>query len=97
MPHRMRMCLNCSWHSGEASAKHFGCDQGAATQEIARNVQNAAQGTLEVTRSILEVKQAASDAGAAASQVLDAAAELARHSNDLDQEVNSFLVAVKAA
>jgi methyl-accepting chemotaxis protein len=72
-------------------------EQGAATQEIARNVQNAAQGTLEVTRSILEVKQAASDVGAAASQVLGAAAELARHSNELDEEVNSFLVAVKAA
>jgi methyl-accepting chemotaxis protein len=72
-------------------------EQGAATQEIARNIQHAAQGTQEVTRSILEVKQAAADTGAAASQVLGAASELARHSNELDQEVNSFLVAVTAA
>ena len=72
-------------------------EQGATTQEIARNVQHAAQGTAEVTRSVLAVKQAATETGAAASQVLSAATELARHSSVLDEEVNSFLAAVKTA
>jgi methyl-accepting chemotaxis protein len=72
-------------------------EQGAATQEISRNVQHAAQGTQEVTHSIGEVREAATDAGAAATHVLGAATELARHSSELDEEVNSFLAAVKAA
>jgi methyl-accepting chemotaxis protein len=72
-------------------------EQGAATGEISRNVQQAAQGTEAVTGSIGEVRQGAGETGAAASQVLAAAQELARHSNSLGQEVDSFLRNVKAA
>jgi methyl-accepting chemotaxis protein len=72
-------------------------EQGAATAEIARNVQEAARGTEAVTGSIADVHQGAGETGAAASQVLGAAQELARHSNDLGQEVASFLQGVKAA
>ncbi|WP_460665755.1 hypothetical protein, partial [Kribbella swartbergensis] len=71
--------------------------QGAATAEIARNVQEAARGTEAVTGSIGDVQQGAGETGAAASQVLGAAQELARHSNDLGQEVATFLQDVKAA
>jgi methyl-accepting chemotaxis protein len=71
--------------------------QGAATQEIARNVQQAAQGTQEVSSNIVNVKQAATETGAASSQVLGAAGELARHSNELSKEVESFLTGVRAA
>ncbi|MGV8998327.1 MAG: methyl-accepting chemotaxis protein [Parvibaculaceae bacterium] len=72
-------------------------EQGAATLEISRNVQQAAQGTEEVSRSIIDVKQASTDTGAASAQVLGAAGELARNSNDLSSEVDSFLAGVKAA
>jgi len=72
-------------------------EQGAATLEISRNVQQAAQGTEEVSRSIIDVKQASTDTGAASTQVLGAAGELARNSNDLSTEVDSFLAGVKAA
>jgi methyl-accepting chemotaxis protein len=71
--------------------------QGAATAEIARNVQEAARGTEQVTGSIVDVQQGAGETGAAANQVLGAAQELARHSNDLGQEVVNFLRGVKAA
>ena len=72
-------------------------EQGAATAEIARNVQEAARGTESVTGSIVDVQQGAGETGSAASQVLGAAQELARHSNDLGQEVTTFLHGVKAA
>jgi methyl-accepting chemotaxis protein len=47
-------------------------EQGAATQEIARNVQQAAQGTDEVTRTIHTVKEASVGTGAAARRQPDA-------------------------
>jgi methyl-accepting chemotaxis protein len=72
-------------------------EQGAATQEIARNVQQAAQGTQLVTGNILDVKRGAGETGSAAAQVLAAAQELARHSEDLGREVDSFLSGVRAA
>ncbi|AWM88745.1 methyl-accepting chemotaxis protein [Microvirga sp. 17 mud 1-3] len=72
-------------------------EQGAATSEIARNVQEAARGTEMVTANIGDVKRGAGETGAAASQVLSAAQELARHSDSLGQEVGHFLTGVKAA
>jgi methyl-accepting chemotaxis protein len=72
-------------------------EQGAATSEIARNVQEAARGTEQVTGNIVGVQQAAQDNGASASQVLGVAQELARHSEDLGREVSTFLQGVKAA
>nr|WP_175494002.1 CHASE3 domain-containing protein [Microvirga guangxiensis] len=72
-------------------------EQGAATAEIARNVQEAARGTESVTGNIMDVQQGAGETGSAATQVLGAAQELARHSNELSLELNSFLSGVKAA
>jgi methyl-accepting chemotaxis protein len=72
-------------------------EQGAATQEIARNVQQAAQGTQEVTANISGVKEAATNTGAAANQVLGAAGDLSKQSEVLTEEVNHFLLQVKAA
>jgi len=71
--------------------------QGAATSEISRNVQQASMGTEQVTVSIADVRQGAGETGSAATQVLDAAQELARHSERLGQEVESFLTGVKSA
>jgi methyl-accepting chemotaxis protein len=71
--------------------------QGSATKEIARNVQEAAHGTQDVTSNISGVQQAANDTGAAATQVLDAAEQLSQQSSDLAGQVNRFLADVRAA
>ena len=72
-------------------------EQGAATQEIARNVQQAAQGTGEVSANIGGVSQAAQDTGAAATQVLGAAGELSRNGEVLKLQVETFVAEVRAA
>lgn len=71
--------------------------QGAATQEIVRNVAQAAMGAGEVTSNIAGVAQASEETGAAASQVLSAASELSRQSEHLGAEVARFLATVRAA
>jgi methyl-accepting chemotaxis protein len=71
--------------------------QGEATREIARNVQEAASGTHEVTRGIGGVDTAASETGGAASRILESAGGLARQSETLRAEVDTFLAAVRAA
>ncbi len=72
-------------------------EQGAATQEISRNVQQAAQGTLQVSSNITDVQRGASDTGSASSQVLSAAQSLSGDSNRLKLEVGKFLNSVRAA
>jgi methyl-accepting chemotaxis protein len=72
-------------------------EQGAATQEIARNVQQAAQGTGEVSSNIADVTAAVGETGAAASRVLSAAGELTSQSDALRKQVEDFLAAIRAA
>ena len=71
--------------------------QGSATREIARNVQEAAHGTQHVTSNITGVQQAANDTGAAATEVLGAAEELSQQSEDLAAQLHRFLADVRAA
>lgn len=72
-------------------------EQGAATQEIARNVHEAAGGTKEVTQNIAGVKQATATTGTAASEVLSAANELTKQAERLTSEVSTFISGLKAA
>lgn len=72
-------------------------EQGAATQEIARNVHEAADGTKEVTENIAGVKQATATTGTAATEVLSAADELTKQAERLTSEVNTFITGLKAA
>jgi methyl-accepting chemotaxis protein len=72
-------------------------EQGAATQEIARNVQQAAQGTTKVATNITDVNRGASETGAASAQVLGSARSLARDSGSLKSEVERFVKMVRAA
>ncbi len=72
-------------------------EQGSATREIARSVQQAAHGTQEVTSNISGVQQAAHETGAAATQVLGAAEQLSQQSKDLAGQVDRFLADVRAA
>nr|WP_313901741.1 hypothetical protein [Methylobacterium sp. J-088] len=71
--------------------------QGAATQEIVRNVTQAATGTSEVTSNMAGVAEASEATGAAAHQVLAATSALARQSEDLGDEVRRFLATIRAA
>ena len=71
--------------------------QGAATQEIARNVQQAAQGSTEVGDSIAAVGRGAANTGTAAAQVHGFAHSLATQGNHLKLEVGKFLTTIRAA
>ena len=77
-----------------ASAVH---EQGAATQEISRNVMEAAAGTRDVSANITGVTEAAHSTGAASAQTLSAASELSRQSETLRKHVDSFVDEVRAA
>ena len=72
-------------------------EQGAATGEITRNVQQAALGTQEVANNIAGVSAAAGETGAAAHQVLGAATELSQQAERMRQDVATFVAAVRAA
>ncbi len=53
-------------------------EQGAATQEISRNVQQAAHGTSEVAANITDVNRGAGETGSASTQVLSSARSLSQ-------------------
>ena len=72
-------------------------EQGAATQEITRNIQQAAHGTTQVAGNITEVSSGAAKTGSGAAEVLVAARSLAEQSSRLRAEVHKFLGAVRAA
>ncbi len=72
-------------------------EQNAATQEIARNVQDAALGTEEVSQSISGVMTTAGDTGSAAGIVLDTAELVSGQTQRLREEVDSFLGKIRAA
>ncbi|PKR53624.1 methyl-accepting chemotaxis protein [Thalassospira marina] len=65
--------------------------QGAATRDIARNTQQSAQGTDEVTRNIAGVSDAAKRSEAATADVTSAADSLARQADNLRREIDVFL------
>lgn len=71
--------------------------QGAATREIARNIQHAAGGTSEVSSNIVGVSDASTQAGTAANDVLDASGELRRETDILRGEIDIFLSSIRAA
>jgi len=70
-------------------------EQGAATQEIARNAQQAAVGTQEVTVTISEVNNAANDTGDAADIVQTLAGQLSGQATELKSAVQEFLTEVR--
>lgn len=72
-------------------------EQGAATREIARNIQHAAGGTSEVSSNIVGVSTASAEAGAAASEVLSASDALRREADMLRGEIDAFLNDMRAA
>jgi methyl-accepting chemotaxis protein len=71
--------------------------QAAATQEITRNVQAAAQSSNQVSHNIGGVSSAVSDTDSAASGLLSASNVLAAQADKLRHEVDGFLATVRAA
>jgi methyl-accepting chemotaxis protein len=71
--------------------------QGVATAEIARNVQEAAQGTQDVSSNIGGVSRAARETGITASELLAASKELSGHTDALRSEIAGFFAAIRAA
>jgi hypothetical protein len=66
-------------------------EQGSATQEVARSVQNVAQHSGEVARSIENVSHGAGETALASGQVLSSAKMLSSESTRLKAEVEKFL------
>jgi methyl-accepting chemotaxis protein len=71
--------------------------QGAATRNIARNVEDAARGTEDVSSNIIGVNQASAETGTAANQVLTSAEMLGRQAETLRADVDKFLADIRAA
>jgi methyl-accepting chemotaxis protein len=71
-------------------------EQGAATQEIARNVQEAAQGTRDMSATIIQVTETVDRTGLAAGEVQTSADAMAEASGRLRQEVAGFLTSVRS-
>lgn len=72
-------------------------EQGAATQEISRNVRQAASGTLEVSGRIDGTNKAISTATGSAGQVLQAAETLSDQSRALTERLGRLVDQVRAA
>lgn len=72
-------------------------EQHSATQEIARNTLQAADGTREVSSNITAVSSAVQETGQAASEVLTASSQLASEAERLRDNVADFLQSVRAA
>jgi methyl-accepting chemotaxis protein len=68
-----------------------------ATQEIALNLHQAAQGTTEVSRTIGDVLERATEAGTSAGKLLNSSATLTQQTAILKQEVNSFTDRIRAS
>jgi len=71
--------------------------QGAATGEIARNVQSSAHLSATVANDVGEVSRCTGETGAASGEVLNAAQSLSVESARLQNEVRKFLEAMRAA
>ena len=72
-------------------------EQTAATNEIARNIEQAAAGTIVVSVNVNDVSSETSTTVETARRVLDAAIELAKQGDILRQDVALFVEQVRAA
>ncbi len=71
--------------------------QGAATREIAGNVQQAATGSRQVSGHATAAHRAVGETGSLAANVLKAAGLLSDEAERLKSEVGGFLSGVRAA
>jgi len=72
-------------------------EQSAVTQEISRNIEQAAHGTTLVAANVGDVRQGADKTSTASGHVLASARSLADEGKKLKKEVDRFLATVRAA
>ena len=72
-------------------------EQGAATQEIARNIQEAAEGASDMSNNVGGINAVVEKTGDASQRMFSAADELGRQTEALKGEVSAFLGAIRAA
>jgi methyl-accepting chemotaxis protein len=72
-------------------------EQGAATREIAGNINQAAAGTDQVSNNIASVREATNGNGESATQMLTTAVALSSQAETLRDRVDEFVTAVRAA
>jgi methyl-accepting chemotaxis protein len=72
-------------------------EQGAATREIAGNINQAAAGTDQVSNNIASVREATNGNGESATQMLATAVTLSSQAETLRSHVDEFVTAVRAA
>ncbi len=72
-------------------------EQVATTNEVARNMQMAADGTEVISGNLTRVTVAATDASSAGAQMLQSSQDLSRQSQILSDQVDHFLVTIRAA
>jgi methyl-accepting chemotaxis protein len=72
-------------------------EQGAATREIAGNINQAAAGTDQVSNNIASVREATNGNGESATQMLATAVTLSSQAETLLSHVDEFVTAVRAA
>ena len=72
-------------------------EQGATTQDVARNVSEAASGTRQVSENIAGLTKTSQETGAAARQVTSSAEHLSSQAEALKREVGKFITQVRAS
>jgi methyl-accepting chemotaxis protein len=72
-------------------------EQSAVTNEIAQNMQTAANGTQTISDNLQEVRAASTNAGNASEQMLMASRDLSKQAENLNARVDEFLSRIRAA
>jgi len=72
-------------------------EQGAATNEIARNTHRAAEGAAHVTENITGVGRSAEMTGAAATQLMGLSGSLSKQADELTEQVEAFVRTLRSA
>jgi methyl-accepting chemotaxis protein len=72
-------------------------EQGSATREIARSVQQVATGTSEVAVNVAGASHAADQSRALADTVLAASSDLSQQATTLFESVDTFLAGLRGA
>lgn len=72
-------------------------EQSASTNEIARNIVSAAQGTEVISSNLSNILVSSSEASSSSKQVLEASQVFSRQAEQLNMEVDEFLKIIRAA
>jgi methyl-accepting chemotaxis protein len=72
-------------------------EQSVTTNDIAHNMQRAAQGTSSISENIRSISSNTDSSKSASDEMLSAAEELSQQAEELDREMNQFLKEIREA